>query len=152
MEVERRCFESPWTPGQFRHELKVPFSRTIVAWDDSVQPSRIAGYVCRWGIRDEFSILNLAVDPDFRRHGLGRSLVRMVVEEASAAGASSVTLEVREKNDAARSLYESMGFTQTGLRKDYYAKSDHAIIMTIELPAAGPSEEPLGPTSTEEYT
>lgn len=152
MDVERRCFDAPWTAGQFRHELKVPFSRTILAWDDSVQPSRIAGYVCRWAIRDEFSILNLAVDPDFRRHGLGRSLVTTVLDEAIAAGASSVTLEVREKNDAARSLYAAMGFTQTGLRKNYYAKSDHAIIMTKMLPRAAVSEEPLGPTSTEEYT
>lgn len=152
MEVERRCFESPWTPGQFRHELKVPFSRTVIAWDDVAQPSRIAGYVCRWGIRDEFSILNLAVDSAYRRQGLGRDLVNLILEEAGRAEATSVTLEVREKNDAARALYLSMGFAQTGLRKDYYARNDHAIIMTRALTPSVRPEEPLGPTSTEEYT
>jgi len=150
MEVERRCFDSPWTPGQFRHELKIPFSRTTLAWDDA-RPSHPAGYVCRWAIRDEYSILNLAVEPTYRRRGLGRTLVNLVIDEAIREGGSSVTLEVREKNAAARALYEVMGFAQTGSRRDYYAKGEHAIIMTKVLAAAPTAEVGLGPVRTAEY-
>jgi ribosomal-protein-alanine N-acetyltransferase len=105
VEIERCCFESPWTPGQFRHELKVPFSRTVLAWDETGEPARLAGYICRWAVGDEFSILNLAVAPDYHRRGLGRQLVTLVLDEARSAGATTVILEVREKNDAARALY-----------------------------------------------
>lgn len=145
MEVEKRCFEAPWTPGQFRHEIKVPFSRTLLAWDDRTSPSRLAGYVCRWIVGDEVSILNLAVDPDYQRQGLGRALVQLIADEAESLGARSITLEVREKNDAAGTLYRTMGFAQKGMRRDYYGKGDHAVIMTRELPAEQLSEEALCP-------
>lgn len=142
MEIERRCFESPWTPGQFRHELKIPFSRTVLAREQAGD-QRLAGYVCRWAVGDEVSILNLAVDPEFRRAGLGRALVELVVAEALERGLSQVTLEVRENNDAARTLYSALGFVQTGRRKDYYAKSDHALIMTKTLRQDGAETEVL---------
>lgn len=144
MEVERRCFEtSPWTPGQFRHELKIPFSRTFLARERS--SGRVAGYVCRWAVGEEISILNLAVDPDFRRTGLGRSLVELILGEAADLGATHVTLEVRENNDAARKLYSTLGFVETGRRKDYYGKSDHALIMTKSWANQRPSPEGLCP-------
>jgi len=149
MEVERRCFDEPWSPGQFRHELKVPFSRTVLAWDDSTPTGRLAGYVCRWAVGDELSILNLAVDPPYRRHGLGRALVNLVLDEARDCRATWVTLEVREKNDAARALYSGMGFVQAGLRKDYYAKGEHALIMSLKFEPLG--EVPLPPPQAEEY-
>lgn len=145
VEVERRSFDAPWTPGQFRHELKVPFSRTVVAWSDEPDPPRVAGYICRWLVGDEVSILNVAVDPDFRRRGLGRSLVASIVEEAHATNAAIVLLEVRENNAAARFLYASLGFTESGVRRNYYGKSEHAIIMRKELANRSPGEEGLCP-------
>lgn len=143
MEVERRCFDSPWTPGQFRHELKVPFSRTIILWDKDSEPVRLAAYVCRWLVGDEASILNLAVAEDYRGHGLGRRLVGLVIEEASQRSARLVTLEVRENNAAARGLYQTLGFRQVGMRRDYYGKGDNAIIMTKMLAEDPPREEGL---------
>lgn len=143
MEVERRCFDSPWTPGQFRHELKVPFSRTILLWDHASDPPRLAGYVCRWLVGDEASILNLAVADDYRGLGLGRRLVGLVVAEAGQRRSRLVTLEVRENNAAARGLYEALGFHQVGMRRDYYGKGDNAIIMTKMLDEGGSSAEGL---------
>jgi [ribosomal protein S18]-alanine N-acetyltransferase len=146
MEVERRCFDSPWTPGQFRHELKVPFSRTVLLWDDSLAPSRVAGYVCRWLVGDEVSILNLAVDDSYRGTGLGRALVGLILDEAAERQASVVTLEVREKNDAARGLYASFGFERAGTRRDYYGKGENAIIMTKRMAPGAPNAEALCPS------
>jgi ribosomal-protein-alanine N-acetyltransferase len=137
VEVERRCFAAPWTAGQFKHELKIPFSRTIIAWSEAAA-GRIAGYICRWVVGDEVSILNIAVDPDFQRQGLGREMVEIIVDEAHALGASSIALEVREKNAAARVLYTSLGFTEAGIRRNYYGKDDHAIVMCRSLGGASP--------------
>ena len=147
MEVERRCFDSPWTPGQFRHEMKVPFSRTILAWDDTKSPSQLAGYICRWIVGDEVSILNVAVDPGYQRRGLARALVTTIEAEAEDRRATSITLEVRENNAAGRALYVSLGFEQVGLRRDYYAKGDHALIMTKKVGITPLSEEALCPNA-----
>lgn len=144
--VERRCFAAPWSAGQFRHELKVPFSRTVVAWDDEFPGGRVAGYLCRWLVGDEISILNVAVDPDYQRLGLGRALVEMLLEEARGQGVAQIILEVRENNAAARKLYESLGFVRTGLRRNYYGKEDHALLMSRPLGSGGGPEDGLCPS------
>lgn len=141
--IERRCFDAPWSAGQFRHELKVPFSRTVVAWDDEVPGGRVAGYLCRWAVGREISLLNIAVDPDYQRRGLGRALVDMLLAEARAMAATQIVLEVREKNAAARNLYESMGFTQIGRRRDYYGKGENAVVMSLTLAPGGADEDGL---------
>src|SRR5512140_605632 len=97
MEIERRSFPEPWTPGLFLHELKLPFSKSVVAW----RGDEIVGYMCRWLVGDEVHILNVAVRPEARAGGIGHALVLLVMEEAKQAGAAVVTLEVRRENEAA---------------------------------------------------
>jgi ribosomal-protein-alanine N-acetyltransferase len=132
LEIERRSFPQPWTPGLFLHELKVPFSRTTLIRSSNGTRATMA-YVCRWLVGDEAHILNLAVHPDHRGRGLGRRLVESVVREAEAAGARVVTLEVRRENGPARSLYRNLGFVDTGLRRNYYGRGEDAIIMSLQL-------------------
>jgi ribosomal-protein-alanine N-acetyltransferase len=131
MEIERRTFAEPWTPGLFLHELKVPFARSVVVRLPTAD--EVMGYVCWWHVGDEVHILNLAVRPEMQRQGIGRALVDLVVEEAGAAGAGLVTLEVREGNAAAFVLYGALGFERTGRRRDYYAPGVDAIIMSRGL-------------------
>jgi ribosomal-protein-alanine N-acetyltransferase len=132
MEIERLAFPAPWTPGLFLHELKLPFSRLHLARGRNGN-GRLLGYVCWWVIGDEVHILNLAVHPDARRGGTGRALVEHVVEDATANGAASVTLEVRHDNAAALGLYRSLGFSETGLRRNYYGAGEDAVIMERRL-------------------
>ena len=135
MEIERLAFESPWTPGLFLHELKIPFSRLLVA--RTANGSRkLVGYVCWWVVADEVHILNLAVHPDYRRTGLGSGLIELVLADAAAQQAGSVSLEVRQSNEAARCLYRTFGFSDRGVRRHYYGRGEDAIIMTKELRAA----------------
>jgi ribosomal-protein-alanine N-acetyltransferase len=88
---------------------------------------RVVGFIaCRRTAADESEILNLAVDPQFRRRGVARQLVEQVLESAGGA----LFLEVRESNHAARKLYESMGFQVIALRKNYYNEPvESAIVM-----------------------
>jgi len=135
LEIERRSFPTPWSAGLFLHELKIPFSKTTLARLTN-GTTRVVGYVCRWLVGDEVHILNLAVDPDLRRAGIGRALVDLVLAEAATAGVRSVTLEVRRGNEAAIGLYRRFGFTETGVRRHYYGRGEDAIIMTRTLAPA----------------
>lgn len=133
LEIERLSFPTPWTPGLFLHELKLPFSRVRVAHTNGNGTSALVGYVCWWLVADEAHILNLAVHPDHRRRGIAGTFVELVVADASEREASAVTLEVRRDNVAARELYRRFGFHECGVRRNYYAPGDDAIIMTRNL-------------------
>ena len=132
MELERLAFPNPWTPGLFLHELKLSFSRVYLA-RSSNGTRRLLGYVCRWVVGDEVHILNLAVHPDARRGGTGRALVQRVLDDAVAQSAVSVSLEVGRSNEAAAGLYRAMGFSETGVRRNYYGEGEDAIIMERRL-------------------
>ncbi len=88
---------------------------------------RMAGFaVARRVAADEIEILNLAVDPVFRRRGAGRALVRELIGK----NPGTVYLEVRQSNVAARKLYHSLGFEVISVRPDYYqAPGESAIVM-----------------------
>ncbi len=129
MEIERCSFPEPWTPGLFLHELKVPFSKTILARTANGSHA-LAGYICRWLIGDEVHILNLAVHPNYRGRRLGRTLVELVVDEADQHQARLITLEVRRENTAAIALYRSLSFTERGVRRNYYSRGHDALIMS----------------------
>ena len=127
--LERCSFPEPWTPGLFLHELKVPFSKTTLARTYNGSP-KLLGYVCRWLVGDEVHILNLAVRPDRRQRGVGRALVELILREAEEQRASMVTLEVRRENAPAVALYRALGFSERGLRRNYYGQGQDAIIMS----------------------
>ena len=129
MEIERLSFTSdPWTPGLFLHELKLDFSRLHLARTADAA-RRLVGYACWWLVGDEVHILNLAVHPEVRSTGAGRALVQRILDDAVGHGATSVSLEVRPGNAAALGLYRAMGFSQIGLRKNYYGRGEDAVIM-----------------------
>jgi [ribosomal protein S18]-alanine N-acetyltransferase len=93
----------------------------------------LGGYVVALDAADEGEILNLAVAPDGRRHGLGRALVEHVVEALKARGVAQIYLEVRESNAPARGLYAAEGFKEVGRRKQYYRRPvEDAIVLRLD--------------------
>ena len=90
---------------------------------------RIAGFaVARRVAEDESELLNLAIDPMFRRSGIARHLLRTLTARFRGA----LWLEVRESNSGARKLYEKLGFKEMDTRRDYYRNSgERAIVMKI---------------------
>jgi ribosomal-protein-alanine N-acetyltransferase len=77
--------------------------------------------------------MNVAVHPDFRRRGIAEALVNRLVEELKAIDSHSLTLEVRASNVPAISLYEKLGFSEVGRRKNYYRNPrEDALIMRKE--------------------
>lgn len=125
-ELEKLCFSDPWSEKSVASELTNPLSLWLVALEGEL----VAGYVGSQTVLDETDMMNIAVHPDFRRRGVGESLVNALVEELKDRGSRCLTLEVRSSNAPARSLYEKMGFVQIGLRKNYYRnpKEDACIL------------------------
>ena len=82
---------------------------------------------------DEGEILNLAVSPAGRRHGLGRALVEKAVATLRERGVGQIYLEVRESNAPARALYAARGFKEVGRRKQYYRRPvEDAIVLRLD--------------------
>lgn len=129
-ELETRCFSDPWPAAAFASELENPLSLWLVAECSGA----VAGYVGSQIVPDEADMMNLAVSPEFRRQGLGRALTLALFDALRERGVVSLTLEVRDSNTAAITLYESLGFCQIGLRKKYYFHpTEDARILKKEL-------------------
>lgn len=130
-ELEKQCFSDPWTGNMFLGDLKSEHTCYFGAFDEN---NNLIGYAGMWISVDDGQITNVAVHPDFRRKGIAYSLVINLVQVCKHKNLESITLEVRESNDNAISLYEKLGFERVGLRKNYYKNpSENAILMTKTL-------------------
>ena len=114
--LEKRCFSDPWSEGSVASELENPLSRWLVA----LEGEQVLGYVGSQTVLDESDMMNLAVDPAFRRRGIARALVCALIEQLRKMGSRCLTLEVRASNESAQALYACLGFVQVGRRKNYY--------------------------------
>lgn len=129
--LEKLCFSVPWTKEQICSQLSDDKHIFIVAQSFD---GAVLGYVGLMYVLDEGYISNVAVDLDLRRNGIGDALITEMTDRAKRLDLSFLTLEVRESNAAARRLYEKHGFSDVGLRKNYYAfPKENAILMTLFL-------------------
>ncbi len=127
--LETLCFSDPWPVAGIVPELTNPLSYWLVA----VEGEQLAGYVGSQSVCGEADMMNLAVDPAFRRQGIARRLVTALAEGLKARDVRCLTLEVRASNDPAIALYSSLGFTQVGRRPNYYRNpKEDALILRKE--------------------
>ena len=117
-QLEPRCFSDPWSAAGFREMLSAPYIMGLIA----EAKSRLAGYLVARVIEDEGEILNLAVEPESRRKGVGGLLLESGLQALRKRGVEAVFLEVRVSNQAAIDLYLSRGFRPIGLRHGYYRR------------------------------
>ena len=115
-QLEAQCFSDPWSEKSIASELENPLSLWLVAEENG----QVYGYVGSQTVLDESDMMNVAVDPRFRRQGIARTLIETLIAELSKMGSRCLRLEVRVSNENARALYARMGFQQLGLRKNYY--------------------------------
>jgi [ribosomal protein S18]-alanine N-acetyltransferase len=113
--IERASYQFPWSEGIFRDCLRVGYVCRVVT---------VARQVMAYGVMSfgtgEAHILNLCVSEMYRCRGVGRRLLRSLIERAAAAGMGDAFLEVRPSNTAAIRLYLALGFEQVGMRRGYY--------------------------------
>jgi len=128
-QLEKLCFSLPWSENSIASELRNPLSLWIVA----VEGETLAGYVGSQSVMGEADMMNLAVQPEYRRQGIGEKLVSALIAALAQQNVHSLTLEVRVSNAPATSLYEKLGFVQVGRRPNYYKNpKEDALILRKE--------------------
>ncbi|MDR6906727.1 ribosomal-protein-alanine acetyltransferase [Agromyces sp. 3263] len=142
MRLERETFvNDAWPEAAMRRELEGPHGYYLVAVDeDEEDPERrllgYAGLLAPSG-SGQGDIQTIAVAPFARGIGLGRGLMHALITQARRRHVAELFLEVRADNPIARSLYESLGFVEIGLRRGYYQPDNvDAISMRLQVPAA----------------
>lgn len=127
--LEAECFSCPWSERSISSEITNPLSCWIVAVDGDT----VAGYVGSQSVMGEADMMNIAVSIPYRRKGIAKSLVEMLIAELMERKVHCLTLEVRASNNAAVSLYKQLGFIQIGRRPNYYsAPKEDALILRKE--------------------
>ncbi len=126
--LERIYFSHPWSEKAILEEAARGYF--IAAYFDGV----FAGYAGMTEVLDECGICNIAVMPEFRRHGVGKVLVADLIRRAKEKNAFVIMLEVRKSNIPAIKLYEKMGFELVGERKNFYDKpQEDALLYNLYL-------------------
>jgi len=133
--IEKCSFPLPWSEGMFKAELSLDFSHNFaVKLNREGNEEVLVGYICFWVIEGEAHLLNIAVKPDYRRMGLGKHLMRFLIDFCRTEKVEVVTLDVRPSNSSAIEMYRKMGFRKEGLRPRYYADNgEDALIMGLKL-------------------
>jgi ribosomal-protein-alanine N-acetyltransferase len=140
LRIEQASFADPWTVDSLSTALSLERMHVLVAESAEIgKPRRdaapeVLGYVVALVVGPEAEIADFAVAPEARRLGIGRALLEGAIAELAAAAVRLVYLEVRESNQAARTLYASAGFSSVGRRRGYYrAPVEDALVLRREI-------------------
>ena len=137
MEVDRLSFSLPWPRTSYRFELEQNDASSC--WVAEVKmpegEQKLIGFAIVWLLVDQAHIASIAVHPEFRGQGIGKQLLFFILEKARQDGMLSATLEVRQSNQVAQTLYRKFGFEVTGRRLRYYHDTqEDGLIMTLLFP------------------
>ncbi len=128
--VEHEAYPDPWTQGMFLQEIRNGASHFFLVFHDDT----LVAYGGFWLLLDEIHITKLTVVAAHRRAGLGGALMGFLEANGQEVGGTTIRLEVRESNVAARTLYARAGFQEIGVRKKYYAATgENAVVMAKHL-------------------
>jgi [ribosomal protein S18]-alanine N-acetyltransferase len=127
-EIERRSYPTPWSRSMFAGEVAKPGSLCLGAFDGD----ELVGYMIISRYVDAWHVMNVAVDPRYRRRGIATRLLDRLFDVTDHTE-RGYTLEVRVSNTAAIELYERAGFRRRGVRRGYYTDNrEDALIMWRE--------------------
>jgi ribosomal-protein-alanine N-acetyltransferase len=127
--LEVTSFPAPWRREFFESELTGDSRLHFVAR----RQGKVVGYVFAMWFFDEMHVNKIAVDPDERRKGIARALMKRCSDFASANGITTISLEVRQSNRGAQAFYKELGFAATYVRPRYYPDGEAAVVMVREL-------------------
>lgn len=130
-QIETRAHAFPWSEKTFASNQGERYLNYRLMVDDEMVAFAITQVVL-----DEATLFNIAVDPAWQRRGFGKQLLEHLIAELEARGVLTLWLEVRASNKGAIALYESLGFNEATIRRNYYPTADgreDAIIMALPL-------------------
>ena len=138
LSIEEKNSDYPWTQVQFTTSIE---NSKNLCYCLSLN-SKTIGYLIAMLASDTADILNIGIDPDFKRQGHGTALLNHLIEELKKRHISEILLEVRAGNKPAIQFYKKQGFEKISVRKNYYMKNsknqsqrEDGIIMSIRIPS-----------------
>ena len=132
--IDQASFTLPWPSSAYRYEL-FDNENSLCRVAELLLPEGkwgVVGLIVIWLVLDEAHIATIAIHPAYRGHGIARKLLAESLKDCLEQGAHSATLEVREHNEVAQSLYQQFGFNVVGRRTHYYRDNqEDALLMTL---------------------
>lgn len=129
-EIETQSFGTEsFNRRQFRYLAKSPTCHFVVADIDN----QIGGYLILTTRRNSkvLRIYSIATNPRFRGLGIGEKLMNYTKDFARINAYNAISLEVKETNTVAITLYQKMGFTSTDKKMNYYGQGENALVMRL---------------------
>ncbi|MPV86344.1 ribosomal protein S18-alanine N-acetyltransferase [Ostreibacterium oceani] len=118
--LEETCFspaDGKLTKRAFKYHLQHPRNQLVIAYNDQ---QLVLGYVLVLVKKDAWRLYSLAVHANYRKQGIAKLLLMHIIKNASEKHVNYLTLEVRESNQTAIALYQSLGFRCKTRLPDYY--------------------------------
>jgi len=138
LSIEERNSDYPWSQLQFTTSIE---NSNNLCYCLSLDGKTI-GYLIAMLALDSADILNIGIDPYFKRQGYGTALLNHLIEELRKRDIGEILLEVRAGNKSAIQFYKKQGFEEISVRKNYYTKNsknqsqrEDGIIMSIKIPS-----------------
>lgn len=131
-EIEQKAHLVPWSKGTLLNNQGEKYLNLKL-----VENGEIVAFAISQLVLDEATLFNIAVDPNFQGKGFGKRLLSELILKLQKRGIATLWLEVRESNQAAQKLYDSLGFNEVTVRKNYYPTpeggKENAVIMALYL-------------------
>ena len=136
LSIEEQNSDDPWSQLQFTTSIE---NCNNLCYYLNLNGKTI-GYLIAMLAVGTADILNIGIDPDFKRQGYGTGLLNHLIEELKKRHIGEILLEVRAGNKSAIQFYKKQGFEEISVRKNYYMKNsnqlserDDGIIMRLEI-------------------
>lgn len=128
--LEREAFSNPWTLEMIQSSMTSDFDHVEVMEKDGT----FQGYIIYSVVCDSADLLRVAAKPEYRRQGIGTSLMEMMIKDCEKSGVQNIFLEVRQSNAPAIGMYGRFGFQEISRRKRYYTSPvEDGIVMQKEM-------------------
>ena len=129
--IENNTNPSPWTEKQMQSSFDVGH-HSFLCEDNN---DNVIGFVIYVAIEQEVHLLNIAVENNYQRKGIGSILINHLKKQVQAMGINLITLEVRVSNTNAISFYKKHNFIEDAIRANYYSKPkpEDALLMSVRF-------------------
>lgn len=131
-EIEQTAHLVPWSKGTLLNNQGERYLNLKLSENGEI----VAFAICQT-VLDEATLFNIAVQPASQGKGYGKKLLTALLETLQTKGVQTLWLEVRESNQTARKLYDSLGFNEVTVRKNYYPTpnggKENAVVMALYL-------------------
>lgn len=130
--IEQAAHLIPWTLGTLKNNQGSDYLNLKY-----LKNQQIIGFAICHLVLDEATLFNIAIEPSMQGKGIGKALLRALINQLQQKNIATLWLEVRESNFKAQKLYEGFGFNQVDIRKNYYptadGKRESAVVMALYL-------------------